>query len=122
MARLRLCPLSALSATVWPGARPRLGNPSGLCPAWPRSLGFHILISHEIHIWFYFWMVDPVVFIFSDKKLGISQGGWTPMIPPTLLSPQASQRGCGGHFPWRPGPGPQRRTHSNLILVRQQRG
>lgn len=109
MARLQLCPPR-------PPLPPRRGDPGGLCPAWPRSLGFPILISHEIQIWFYFWMVDPVVFIFSDKKLGIRQGGWKPTIPQPCSQPLASQRGCGGRFPWRPGPAAQRLTHSDLIL------
>lgn len=83
--QLRRCPslphFSPLGGLGRP--RPRMGDLCGLCP--PRALCLQafilrlysdsIWISREIQIWFHFWMVSPVVFLFSDKKLGVNQEG-----------------------------------------------
>ena len=80
MTHPRLCPTQPrLSPRCGPGeARPRTATPEASAQPVPGSPWFpflySFLISHEIQTWFHFSIVGLVVFIFSDKKLGVKSG------------------------------------------------
>lgn len=110
MTPLQLCPPSALSrCAAWGGATP-VGDLGGLCPAWPGSLGLATLrlysdLSGDPNLGF-FWTAGPGVFIFSDKKLGIRQGGVETMILLPLLSAAGFTKAPGWRVSLEARPGP----------------